>query len=192
MRVDVSGMRFVFPVECPCCGGRPDSVLTISARRSKGKRVVHTQIKAWDLPYCARCVKHVGDLAAARSRLMWLALLSVILASFIAFESNLILGTAVGITALVGAFWAHKNRLKPLHSECQAASCVSIETSVIYLGWHGTLHRFYFRSQKFAMSFMEYNKKKLVNLSPEARSLLMADQEQTGPDAYQSARRYIS
>ena len=192
MRVELSGIKFKFPNECPCCGGTPDSELLISASRSKGSRVVRTEVRAWNLPYCSRCVKHVGDVERARGQLKLLVLLSILLATFIAFKINPLLGVGIGIAALLGASIVYKRQLDRLSSGCSSASCASIERTVDYLGWHGTLHQFEIRSVRFARNFMESNSGKLVNVSPEARNLLSASDETSRPNAPRSASRFIS
>jgi hypothetical protein len=59
MRVDLSGHTFVYPDECACCGGVPDRELTVWARRSRGTRVIHTETKLWDVPYCTARIEHI-------------------------------------------------------------------------------------------------------------------------------------
>lgn len=47
MQIDLSGNKFTFPHCCACCGGDPETSLTASASKSKGKKVVHTTTKSW-------------------------------------------------------------------------------------------------------------------------------------------------
>src|SRR5262245_46348307 len=50
-----------WPTTCPCCGGRADSKLKL--QQSKGVFLVVAAVETvlkLEVPYCARCVRHVG------------------------------------------------------------------------------------------------------------------------------------
>ena len=116
MRVDLSGIRFAFPNECPCCGGMPDGTLVISASRSKGRRVVRTEVRAWNLPYCNRCIKHIKDVATIRLQLKLLAFVSIAVGALMAVTVSLLVGATTGVAALVGSLLVKKNQLDRLRS----------------------------------------------------------------------------
>ncbi len=54
MEIDLTGRTFVFPNQCACCNRPPNDELIIAAQRSRGRRVVHTTTKTWNVPYCKR------------------------------------------------------------------------------------------------------------------------------------------
>jgi len=192
MRVDVSGHRFVFPNQCACCSATPDCELTVTASRSRGKRVVHTETKSWDVPYCVRCIGHVKAVGAARSLATLLTFLSILLGGVIGFGVDPFLGATFGILALFGTVVFHRRQLGQIRAECNAHSCVNADKAIVYLGWQGTLHRFEIESQRFACDFMKANQNKLVNLSAEARSMLSANGASSEQIVSRSPRRYLS
>ena len=191
MRVDVSGHSFVFPNECACCGGTPDSELTVSASRSRGSKVVHTEAKSWDVPYCTGCIKHIraGDAAASFAR--WSTVLSILVGLLIGYGINPYWGAAIGILGVIGTVVVFGRLLRNARAK-GSANCVTLHRAVDYLGWSGTLHKFEITSRPFACKFMRANQNKLVNLSFEARGMLLANDSTSTPSESRSARRYIS
>jgi hypothetical protein len=191
VRVDLSGHNFVFPNECACCGAAPDGELTVSASRSWGSKVVHTETKSWDFPYCTGCIRHIRAVEAAGSLARLLTFLSILLAVLVGFGVGPYWGAAIGILAVVGTVVVYGKRLRQARAEC-GANCVDADKAIVYLGWYGTLHRFEIGSQHFARDFMTANQNKLVNLSSEARTLLSSSGSGFKPSASRSPRRYVS
>jgi len=132
MRVDVSGHLFVFPHDCACCGGTADAELSVSASRSRGSRIVHTEMKTWDVPYCSGCIKHIRNLDNVRLQLKLLAFFSLFLGLLIGFSLGSYWGAVAGMLALVATALLHRSRLRQLRAECSAGSCVSIDKAVEY------------------------------------------------------------
>src|ERR1035438_9787503 len=102
MRVEVSGQSFVFPHQCACCGTAPDNSLTVSASKSRGTKVVHTETKTWDVPYCSGCIQHIRSAEAAGSFARLFTILSLVLGVLLGFGVDPYLGTAIGILGVVG------------------------------------------------------------------------------------------
>jgi len=192
MRVDVSGFRFAFPNECACCGATPDSVLAVSATRSRGNRVVHTETKQWEVPYCGRCIEHIRAIHAAHSLAKLLSFLSLLAGGIVGFAVSPFFGVSVGILALFGTVVLLSKQAGHIRAECGAYSCVDAKEAIAYLGWQGTLHRFEISSQRFACHFMKANQSKLVNVSPEARRLLSANSPVPEQSVSGSPSRYVS
>ncbi len=192
MRVDVSGHHFIFPFQCACCGAAPNGQLAFSASRSWGRRVERTETKAWDVPYCSRCITHVHALEEARSFAKTFTVLSILLSLLVGYvlDPYFYFGIAVGVVAIVGTVMTFGQKLQEARS-LQTTSCVNVDKAVAYLGWSGTLHRFEFTSRHFARAFMAANQDKLVNLSVEQRWLL-SEGGSPVPNAPRSARRYIT
>jgi hypothetical protein len=84
---------------------------------------------------------------------------------------------------MAGTVAVHGILLRHARARC-GANCANAEKAFAYLGWYGTLHAFEIGSRRFAHAFMTANKNKLVNLSPEAKSLLSGRlHEVSGPTA---------
>lgn len=190
MRVDVSGKSFVFPNECACCSTTPDTSLAVSASRSRGSKVVHTESKEWDIPYCCDCVKHIRAFEAAGSFARLFTFLSILLGGLLGFAVNPYLGLGIGILGVVGTVVVYGNKVGEARAQC-STNCVNVDVAIAYLGWYGTLHTFEIGSQRFACDFMTANQNKLVNLSSEASTLLSASGSVV-KSVSRSARRYVS
>ena len=184
MRVDVSGHVFVFPYECACCSSPPDCELTISSTRSWGKRVRHFETKAWQIPYCSNCLRHIRSMQAAGAFARLFTCLSILLGVIVGFGVDGILGAGMGILSVTATVVVFSTKLRGARAEC-SPNCAKAEAAIDYLGWSGTLHQFEVSSQRFAFDFMTANQRKLVNLSPAARSLLLP----TGPLVTQGISR---
>jgi hypothetical protein len=187
----VSGHSFVFPDECACCGRTPDCELTVSSSRSHGTKVVRTETKLWDVPYCTGCVEHIRDDEIAGSFARWSSGLSVLLGLLIGVGAGAYWGAAIGILGIAGTIVVFGQLLRRARAKGDA-NCVGLCKAVNYLGWSGTLHKFEITSRHFACNFMRANQKKLVNLSFEARALLSATGSGFKPSGSRSPRRYIS
>ncbi len=174
-RVKVSARLLHFPKQCCCCGdNRSGSEYRAVASRTKGTKVVRTESKWWDFPLCPECSEWMDTQHSANSSRNWflgfvvLALLTLPLGitlilspQTVAFGVLLILaGLVVGIFApFQFKTWRRgqtlANELKP-HRSCYLEP-------VVYSGWNGTVHTFYFTQQLFCQSFMMLNEKKLVD-----------------------------
>ncbi len=190
MRIDLSGQSFVFPDKCACCGGPADTELATSATKSSGKRVVHTKTNVWDFPYCGRCVGHVKSAEGARALAWIVGILSIVLGVVLGYAVNPANGIAVGMLGIVGMGFVYGSRMAQARGQC-GAECVGVGRAMTYLGWHGTLHQFEVHSAVFARDFMIANQSKLVNLSAQAKNLLVAAGSISKTNA-RSLRRYLS
>jgi len=97
VRVMISGQLISLPRQCICCGGTADHEMTATAKRKTGKRVVRTQTRSFQFPYCTACAKHAEKWGQA---MLWLGL-GAIGAIIIYF---LISNSLVGISAGMGVF----------------------------------------------------------------------------------------
>src|SRR5213593_504629 len=134
MRIDVSGHQFTFPQVCACCGAPPDTVWTVSASRSRGKRVVHTTSKRWDVPYCKECAGHASLYRSAAG----IALLAFVVGGVLALIVGDALGAlvfALAILSSIMVFW----RLRARATAQRKAACSVSGPAVNYLGWEGTV-----------------------------------------------------
>jgi len=193
MQIDMSGHNFIFPPECACCGGAPQARFTVFASRTTGKRVKHTTSQSWDFPYCQRCVEHVRAARGANVTASVIAVFSI-LATVLAFASDL--GTPVpGVVVFLGGMGGTiftRNKLMNAARRMMMQPCVSLHRAVDYLGWHGTCHKFDVLSQKYALTFMLSNQKKLVNVRQDVWQWLQANGAGGPPTAPQAARKYMT
>jgi hypothetical protein len=171
MRIDLSGQSFDFPDSCACCHGIADRLLPIPATKSSGKRVIHTEQNVWDVPYCDRCLGHFRAAESARSLARGLTISSVLGGVVIGYFVNTAIGIIIGILGVVAAVFLHSSQMDRARAMC-SANCACVGRAIAYLGWHGPLHQFEIMSSRFAGELMAANPRKLVNLSPQARSLL--------------------
>lgn len=160
MRIEVAGKQFVFPRECACCGGFPETTLTISG--SERNRNSRTRGWAWDVPYCQECRRHVK--AADRVLIVGLTIASafgfcsLLYAPFIeAWTGSVILGASVIVPTTIAALMLPKLR--------SGSDCCTVFRALVYLGSAGNVHSFDFRSRDYARGFVRANRLKLVNAS---------------------------
>lgn len=190
MRVDVSGHKFVFPQQCACCGGSPETALTAVASRTTGTRVEHTTSKSWDFPYCGRCIHHVKAAESATGSRRVLTGIALIVAVVLWVASgSFFLGLLVAACGVAGGVFFHKNLMQRARGMC-CADCVCVERAVGYVGWQGACHMFEIASPPYALAFMAANVKKLVNVQPEVWQWLQANGYAPQMHQPQSARRY--
>lgn len=163
MRIEVSGKQFVFPRECACCGGFPETTLTISGtERNRNSR---TRGWAWDVPYCKDCRRHV----VAVDRILLGGLTIVALFGFCSLPIALLQDARLVALSLflIGVFstgllsWVLVMRVKARAN----STCDTIVRAVTYLGSAGPVHSFDFRSRHYAKAFVRANRLKLVNAS---------------------------
>lgn len=57
----ISARIIHWPTICACCGGHPQSNLAASSFRTTGVRVIRTEGKQFDVPYCNQCILHVHE-----------------------------------------------------------------------------------------------------------------------------------
>lgn len=57
--VKISARLIHFPLVCPCCMERADTTVELSAVRERGVRVVRSEEKGWEVPYCQQCLRHI-------------------------------------------------------------------------------------------------------------------------------------
>jgi len=191
MMVAVSGNIFSFPPECPCCGGTPDTTLPIFAARASGGRQPRAETRVWDVPYCLRCISHMNAHEKLRPLARVLTVLSVLIGMVVVLASGLYWGLAAGILSLAATLGIFTAWSKHVRSLC-SPDCAEAGGAITYIGWQASVHEFEIRSQRFARGFLVANRKKLVNLSPEAMSLLAASNKAIGSDMARSARRYLA
>ena len=59
MRVQISARLIRWPQVCACCLGRADEVYRTTYTRVTGKKVIRTDSRWWQIPYCSDCLNHM-------------------------------------------------------------------------------------------------------------------------------------
>ncbi len=59
MRVQISARIIRWPQKCACCLGRANDVYQTTHIRRTGKKVIHTNMRQWEVPYCSACLDHM-------------------------------------------------------------------------------------------------------------------------------------
>jgi hypothetical protein len=57
--VQISGRIIRWPSVCACCARPADTTVEVRSTRTTAKRVIDTQTKSCDVPYCNRCLSHI-------------------------------------------------------------------------------------------------------------------------------------
>lgn len=159
MKVDVSAKLISIPRCCACCGDPPTVELAAQASKKRG----NTQYtNSWSFPYCSRCAGHVAGQNTAATILVVGLIAAFVSMFFVGWWSLLVVGLSI-------AGWVmQSNQAK---AGC-GPNCASSGAAVTYLGWHGTLHSFFFASRDYAAKFMSANSAKLVNMTSAHHDLL--------------------
>jgi hypothetical protein len=58
--VRISANVIHWPRLCPCCSANADASVEVTSTRHTGKRVIRSQTKGWQVPYCRACLRHVN------------------------------------------------------------------------------------------------------------------------------------
>jgi hypothetical protein len=167
--VDVQGPRLGWPDRGACSLEAPEGELRIKHTGSDVPLFLFQETRGWDVPYCARCLRHVGaDRAAQTSGSGGCAPVGTGLAATLAagtYLGSLLEGTLLGLLVWLAAralsgFQTRRQRgavralLKP--------SCVAAGPAAGYNGWFGDLHSFTFLNHDYAEDFRRANAAQLV------------------------------
>jgi hypothetical protein len=162
MRVEVSAKLLKFPQQCVCCGGVPDTVYQAVATRTTGKRVVRTDSRSWDFPYCVGCAGHLAHYRAAGTARTAFVLLGLLAGAAVAYGVNWWAGAAaLGVGLLLGQL-LHGQYMGAARSAC-LEGCITAGTPVVYQGWYGTVHTFDLACPQYVEAFERWNSAKLLS-----------------------------
>jgi hypothetical protein len=193
MRIELSGHKFTFPQQCACCGAVPQTTRSASATRTTGKKVVHTNTKSWDFPYCFACSAHVQAAAGALGAAGAVVTVALLAAGYVCFGLD---QTAISIflcIAGIGGAIAIFNTLMSKAKAMCSTTCAAVKSAVGYHGWQGACHMFEVLSPDYALAFMLANQNKLLNVRPDVWQWLQANGYGTLPGSQpQSAKRYMT
>jgi hypothetical protein len=146
MEVHVSARLLSFPPQCACCGAPPQVDYRITAVRVTGKRVVRTQSRYWEIPYCQNCMRHASLWPKPWGNFTW----------FMALITGLL-----WIPIQIFLDLSARNGARKLCS----SSCCTAAPAAAYLSWDGTVHSFEFTSAPFAFEFILANRNRVLELT---------------------------
>ena len=157
--ITIAAQKLDFPAKCACCLAATDGSLKCSASVSKGKRVVRTTTKSWDVPYCRRCLAHRRQHVGAGN--WFLAAFGVgggvALGGVLIDEGPLLLLVGLAIATLAAARgFALRNAARAGMSR----DCAVPGSAAAYLGWHGSEQSFAFARQDYVDAFRDLNGRK--------------------------------
>lgn len=172
--IEVSARLLSWPRLCACCSRPATMDITASYTRVSGKRVIRTNTRSWPIPVCMTCAEH-GRIysqtkGATERAIAWSVFILV---------GGCVLGAVVGSSGgglnfafvaigVIGAIALLIVLLRSAQADRQAAqdmlqdTCCSIDYPVVYQGWNGSVHSFYFRNGLYAQAFADANAKKLL------------------------------
>lgn len=158
-RIAVSAKLLKWPPVCACCQRPADASLRAAYTRTTGKRVVRSQTRYWDVPYCSGCLRHVAHAQSGATLNAW--------GAFFSFAALGLLfcvpvpGAIISILLAAGAFSVAVHQ----HGQARAAmvsSCACPRAAVEYLGWDGSVQGFLFANGEYAELFRQANAAKVV------------------------------
>ena len=155
--VRVSGRILSWPQKCACCSGPSDTNLRAEHTRTTGKRVVRTDTRHWDVPYCSHCLHHAQLAQSGANQYSSGRNLAIISGLFFWCGIPLI-GVIIGIVMMMNGN-STKNRARL----ATMATCCCPEPAVTYNGWDGSILLFTFRNGIYAEAFRRANARKLLN-----------------------------
>lgn len=163
-RFDISARNLTWPAACACCLGRSDSHLRSSVSVSKGKRVVRTTTRSWDIPYCSTCLTHYRTHAGASKWPILGAVAGLIAGGWLAMQApqhqaQMAMG-AIAFGALLGLsmipYFAARSRAR----QQMGSACACPGSAVTYLGWYGSDQSFQFENKNYLDRFLDLNSRK--------------------------------
>lgn len=176
--VEVSAKLLNPPPACACCGTSTGSYQNVSIAKTRGQRIVRvTSSQQWAFPCCDRCLLH-GNTWKPASTIVVEVLVAWVLAAVVIWASPLlgvVLGGGASI-AIIALGHRRRERAKALRTQ----NCSHYLLPVAYLNYYGSIHRFAFSSQSYAVAFARANAKKLVNVDPSLHRLLATGPSRTG------------
>ena len=154
--VRASGRLLTWPQQCACCSGPSDTNLRAEYTRTTGKRVVRSDTRYWDVPYCSHCLHH-AQLAQSGANQYSKGRTLAITSVFLFFCLIPLIGVVIGIVMMMNGN-STKNRARL----ATMGTCCSPEPAVVYHGWDGSIHSFTFRNGLYAEAFRRANASKLL------------------------------
>lgn len=158
--VRVSARTLAWPSQCACCSGPSNGSLRAQYTRTTGKRVVRTDTRSWEVPYCSQCLRHVQLVQSGKNTRgtgIWLTVLGgLMLPCLYALVFPLIM-LIIGIAMIVSG----NNTLRAAGAAA-TPTCGCLDPAVLYHGWDGSIQTFTFKNGVYAQAFQAANARKMV------------------------------
>ncbi len=165
-RIDVSARLLTWPRLCACCSRSATTEVAASYTRVSGQRVIRTNTRSWQVPVCGTCAEHgriYSKTAGATGRaIAWSAVILLVSCVLGVVTPGLV------VLGIIGAVTLSVVLLRSAQADRQAAedmvldTCCSADYPVVYQGWNGSVHSFYFRNGVYAQAFAAANAKKIL------------------------------
>lgn len=168
MRVCISARIISFPRRCACCMGASEIERPARMSKSRGKRVVRTETRTWNIPYCLSCSGHASTWETGTT-LGWIVFAVAAVVTVAAMfngssresQATLIVGSIVSVSAGVGTAIFFKG----MATLTKKSSCALAGPAVHFVGWDGSVQVFDIAPKRYALEVMAANATKLVNVS---------------------------
>jgi serine/threonine protein kinase len=146
--VEVKGPELQWPDRCVCCFQPSDSTYTVQRTLPSGFLSLFEETRAWDVPYCTQCLRHVElDAAGPASGLG-----GMVAGAFMGGPIGLLIGVGSAAASLIGLN-QHQSQMERLLKP----SCATVGPAVSYRGWYKDTHAFTFLNREFADVFRRQN-----------------------------------
>jgi serine/threonine protein kinase len=151
--VRVEADQIAWPSHCACCFEPADSAYLAEYTGSGGLFGLFIESRAWEVPYCSRCLDHL--------RLQSSSMPGGVGPALAGAAAGLLLGGPVGLLVGLGggaAVAALGSAQK--QAELQSAlrpTCTAVGPAVSYLGWYGGTHAFCFLNTDFIQALVQAN-----------------------------------
>ena len=152
--IEVTGATLEWPPSCACCFEPADSAFRVEYTTGGGILGLFQETRGWDVPYCSRCLEHVG----LDSKRPGGNLGGAVAGALVGGGLGLLIGLGSAAHALYGAA-KHQSKLE----ELLKPTCVSVGPAVAYRGWYEDTHDFTFLNWSYADAFRRANSGLLVS-----------------------------
>ncbi len=158
--VSVSARLLNWPRWCACCCEPYTTWFSASYTRRWGKRVKHSQTREWEIPCCSTCAAHMNAFGRATAYLTGAVVVGVLspLATWLTDQQIVLI---VGFLIVIALINSARNQYRKAR-KLKGATCATVRPPVVYNGWDGSIHYFYFRNGTYADLFVQGNSKKVV------------------------------
>jgi len=172
--IQVSARILTWPGLCACCSHPAATEVAASYTRVSGKRVMRTKTRSWRVPVCAICAEHgriYSRTTGATARAIAWSVATLVGACALGAVAGspdgglnptfAVLG-AIGAVALLISLLGRAQDDRRTAQGMLRDTCCGVDYPVVYQGWSGSVHSFYFQNGVYAQAFADANVKKML------------------------------
>lgn len=145
-------------------------LLSLAHTRTWGTRVIHSESKSWQIPYCHNCREHGVAYEDARNAgcitivvpIVGLVASTLVVALAGAETASLVVGFLVGLVLLVICI-RRGVRLRAIAGELLTPQCTSSGFAAEFVGWDGSIQSFRFSNPLFLEATKSLNADKCLD-----------------------------